>query len=294
LGSVIRTDSIVGTVSSYMQERYGFPEDCLVGAFTGDNPSSLAGLGIRKGDLGYSLGTSDTVFACVDEPNPQLTGHIFTNPIHTSGYMAMLCYKNGSLTRERVRNEFAEGDWNKFGELLESTPRGNFGNIGVYYDLPEIIPATLQGDFKFNKSDEAVKKFGSSELEIRALIEGQILAKRLHAEKMGFRLGESGRVLVTGGASANKTILQVIADVFNSNVYSLPAVNSAALGGAYRALHLFKGGTDKISYDEVVSVLEDEVTLAAQPNKDAGTIYNEDLLSRFHKLEENIIKSFNS
>ena len=30
--------------------------------------------------------------------------------------------------------------------------RGNFGNIGVYYDLPEIIPATLQGDFKFNKS----------------------------------------------------------------------------------------------------------------------------------------------
>ncbi len=41
----------------------------------------------------------------------------------------------------------------------------------------------------------------------------------------------------------------MIADVFNSNVYSLPAVNSAALGGAYRALHLFKGGTEKVKDD---------------------------------------------
>ena len=30
--------------------------------------------------------------------------------------------------------------------------RGNFGNIGVYYDLPEIVPAGVQGDFRFNKS----------------------------------------------------------------------------------------------------------------------------------------------
>ena len=30
--------------------------------------------------------------------------------------------------------------------------RGNFGNLGVYYDLPEIVPAGVQGDFRFNKS----------------------------------------------------------------------------------------------------------------------------------------------
>ena len=32
------------------------------GAFTGDNPSSMAGLGIRKGDLGYSLGKKKKAF----------------------------------------------------------------------------------------------------------------------------------------------------------------------------------------------------------------------------------------
>ena len=37
--------------------------------------------------------------------------------------------------------------------------RGNFGNLGFYFDLPEIIPANLEGDFRFNKTGtyEALK-----------------------------------------------------------------------------------------------------------------------------------------
>ena len=79
--------------------RYGFPPSCIVGAFTGDNPSSLAGLGMKEGDLGLSLGTSDTVFAWLKEPRPQLTGHVWPSPVAEDDYMALLCYKNGSLTR---------------------------------------------------------------------------------------------------------------------------------------------------------------------------------------------------
>ena len=32
--------------------RYGFREDCIIAAFTGDNPSSLAGLALKPGDIG--------------------------------------------------------------------------------------------------------------------------------------------------------------------------------------------------------------------------------------------------
>ena len=39
-------------------------------------------------------------------------------------------YKNGSLTRERLCKDAAEGSWDLFNQLLDSTPRGNFGNIG--------------------------------------------------------------------------------------------------------------------------------------------------------------------
>ena len=36
------------------------------------------------------------------------------------------------MTRERIRNEVAEGSWDLFNQLLDSTPRGNFGNIGKH------------------------------------------------------------------------------------------------------------------------------------------------------------------
>ena len=36
------------------------------------------------------------------------------------------------MTRERIRNEVAEGNWDLFNQLLDSTPRGNFGNIGKH------------------------------------------------------------------------------------------------------------------------------------------------------------------
>ena len=99
LGEPVSPNTVVATVSEYMQERYGFPASCIVGAFTGDNPSSLAGLAMGEGDLGLSLGTSDTLFVWLRQAAPQLTGHVWINPVDEEAFMALLCYKNGSLTR---------------------------------------------------------------------------------------------------------------------------------------------------------------------------------------------------
>ena len=90
LDVAVSSSTVVGTVSDYMVERYGFLPECLVGAFTGDNPSSLAGLAIKQGDIGLSLGTSDTVFVWLDQPQPQLTGHVWPNPVDDDAYMALL------------------------------------------------------------------------------------------------------------------------------------------------------------------------------------------------------------
>lgn len=40
------------------------------------------------------------VFGITSDPQPSLEGHVFPNPVDTKGYMVMLVYKNGSLTRE--------------------------------------------------------------------------------------------------------------------------------------------------------------------------------------------------
>ena len=73
---------------------------------------------------------------------------------------------------------------------MDSTPRGNFGNIGMYFDHPEIVPQGVQGDFRFSKAGEHVARFASMEAEVRALIEGQFMAKKMHAEQMGFQISK--------------------------------------------------------------------------------------------------------
>jgi len=289
LGVPISTSTVVGNMSTYMQERYGFDPECVVGAFTGDNPSSLAGLAMKEGDIGLSLGTSDTVFVWLKEPKPQLTGHVWPNPVDENAYMALLCYKNGSLTRERVRDSCADGSWDIFNELLDSTTRGNFGNIGLYFDHPEIVPDGLQGDYRFNRNDEPAIRFAGNETEVRALIEGQMMAKRLHAERMGFHLTPETRILVTGGASVNKGILQVVADVFNATVYTQQAANSAAMGGAYRALHLAKGGNNTQTFSQLVAPVAGAAQQVATPSKDAHATYGP-LMVRFKHLEEVVVE----
>jgi len=46
-----------------------------------------------------------------------------------------------------------------------------------------------------------------------------MLHHRAVAEDLGYRFGPDTQILVTGGASVNKSILQTVADVFNSPVH---------------------------------------------------------------------------
>ena len=77
-----------------MTKRYGLPLDCAVIAFTGDNPSSLAGMRLREGDVAVSLGTSDTLIIWLKTPRPALIGHVFINPVdgETSLILCMHLY----------------------------------------------------------------------------------------------------------------------------------------------------------------------------------------------------------
>ena len=72
---------------------------------------------------------------------------------------------------------------------------------------PEITPSG-KGVYRYSKDGSLVDSF-PPEREARALVEGQILAKFVHARRLGYRISRSSRVLATGGASKNKRILQV-------------------------------------------------------------------------------------
>jgi len=238
LGRVVASHSIIGRISPYLCARYGFSESCRIAAFTGDNPSSLVGLLLQaKGDVGVSLGTSDTLFGIIDRARPSgEKGHIFANPIDPISYMGMLCFKNGSLTRERVRNDTVGRSWTLFDHMLEATPAGNNGNVGVYFVEPEITPTyNGTGIWRFNEKNEYVKQFEKA-TEMRALVEGHFLALRFHSESLG--LSTPRRIVATGGGSKNTSLLQILSDTFNARVFTVSeGSESAVRGSAYRAAH---------------------------------------------------------
>ncbi|XP_012286232.1 xylulose kinase isoform X2 [Orussus abietinus] len=285
LDNPIPSHSDIGSISPYFVERFGFDEKCRVVAFTGDNPGSLVGMRLRKGDVACSLGTSDTLFLWLDEPKTATNGHVLCNPISEKAYMALLCFKNGSLTRERIRDSAAAGSWQIFNELLESTPRGNFGNMGLYFDAQEILPSAI-GDHRFNKANDEINRYSSKEVEVRALIEGQFIARRSHAEDFGFTIGPETRIIATGGASANKAILQVLADVFNSPVYISDVSNSARMGAAYQAKHALT--RDRCTFAEITKDLP-EPRLACQPYDDAESIYKP-MVQRYRRIVHQLTK----
>ncbi|XP_068670881.1 xylulose kinase-like [Montipora foliosa] len=286
LGEVVPSYDVIGPISQYMVLEYGFDPDCKVVAFTGDNPASLAGMRLEEGDIAVSLGTSDTLMLCFKTPKPALEGHIFVNPVEENAYMALLCFKNGSLTRESLRDSSADGSWELFEKALKESSPGNGGNIGIYFEVTEITPFAV-GVHRFNERGERVESF-PKHVEIRALVEGQFMAKRAHAEALGYTAGPNTRILATGGASSNLAILQVLADIFNAPVYTIKdTTNSACLGCAYRAKHGLERESTGATFKHVVSCAP-QYNLITKPFANSPNIYNS-LTRRYKELEDSIV-----
>ncbi|KAK4390357.1 Xylulose kinase [Sesamum angolense] len=186
------------------------------------------------------------VFGISNEHKPSLQGHIFPDPVDAEEYMVMLVYKNGSLTREDIRNRCANKSWEVFNTYLQQTPPLNGGKLGFYYKDHEIIPPlpvgfhryvleNFKGDTLDGVKECEVAEFDAAS-EVRALVEGQFLSMRAHAERFGMP-SPPKRIIATGGASANNSILSSIASIFGCNVYKIQSSDSASMGAALRAAH---------------------------------------------------------
>lgn len=282
LPPVVSSDTVVGPVSAYFT-RYGFPADALSVVWSGDNPNSLIGVGlVEAGRVAISLGTSDTYFGFMPElhVDPAGEGHVFGAPC--GGYMSLICFKNGSLARERVRDRYGYS-WGEFSKALASTPAGNEGRIMLPYFEPEIVPRVL---------DPGVRTYGLDEKDAdancRAVVEAQMLSMKLHAGWMGV---EPLTIYATGGASANRRILQVMADVHNAEVYQFEQGNSAALGAALRAAHAyFKDRGEERAWGEIVESFVMQVAGSRmEPHADAVRVYA-DMVGCYAACEEHALR----
>lgn len=253
----------MGSISQYFVSKYGFSKDCQIAPFTGDNPSTILSLPLRAGDAMVSLGTSTTFLMSTPNYVPDPSTHFFSHPTTDGLYMFMLCYKNGGLAREKVRdmlNKHTKSSipksWSEFEkQIFASRPLGqksddDIEKVGLYFPLPEIVPNVRAGIWRFD-----VQKDGSMKQDIewqtwdmpsddaRAIVESQVLSLKLRSRQLVTSPGnglpaQPRRIYLVGGGSLSPAIARVVGDVLGGveGVYKLDVGgNACALGGAYKA-----------------------------------------------------------
>jgi len=225
----------------------------------------------------------------------------------------MLCYKNGALAREHIRDKFASRDWNVFNNLVEQCPPGCNGYMGFYFPLPEIIPPGVVGEYFFatqltdqsSKTPLPIKDIPES-VHPRAIIESQFLSIRSRiAAILPKNSPPLKRLVITGGSSANETITQMIAvrrvilvrldcgtddfqDIFGMDVYVSATKEAAGLGGALLAKYAWwkqsnAGKSFEDMGDEVISL-----KCVAKPRLEIQKVYDS-LVSVYDTLEEEVV-----
>lgn len=269
----------MGAISPYFVSRYGFSAGCQVVPFTGDNPATILALPLRPLDAIVSLGTSTTFLMNTPEYRPDGAYHFFNHPTTAGHYMFMLCYKNGGLAREKVRDalpapaEQGGTGWEAFNRAVLDTPPldvardGDRAKMGLYFPLRETVPNIRPGTWRFTcrgdgsdlrqaKDDEG----WSEETDARVITESQALSMRLRSQNLVHppRAGlpaQPRRIYLVGGGSLNPAIARVIGDVLGGadGVYKLDVGGSAcALGGAYKALWALER-KDGETFDELIA-----------------------------------------
>jgi xylulokinase len=279
LPAVVPSATIAGKLHPYFSQ-YGLPDGIPIVTWSGDNPCSLTGNGATAGSAIISFGTSDTFFAVMDEfkVDPQGYGHLFGN--QAGGIMSLICFKNGSLARERIKNEAAV-DWGWFdNEAFAMTPPGNNGNMILPYFVPETTPLLLKPTVKRQGSEQFCSGQCSSAENIRAVVEAQIMNIKLHSQWIGEQFNI---IKVTGGASASPGLCQTVADIFQTRVEKIAISDSAALGSAIWSAAI--AGKNRLNE------LNDKFTRATEiiiPNATTADIYKK-MLNDFAEFQRTLM-----
>jgi xylulokinase len=279
--------------------------DCIVAPFTGDNPATVASLSF-PGDALLSLGTSTTYLLSIppsDTPPKRFTtSHLLSHPTTApDAQIAMLCYKNGALAREQIRDRFADGDWTKYNQLVDNQSPGCGGYMGLYFPLPEIIPPEVQGDFVFQAAQEPPSATSldsiPTECHPRMILESQFLSIRSRiAAILPPDAPPLQRLVLTGGSSANQTIRQLAADLFNMRVYVSATKEAAAMGGALLAKFAWwkVNGNEDGSFEEMSAMTGTEglgMKCVAEPQEKVAQVY-EGLIGAYTSCEEQVVRAW--
>jgi xylulokinase len=276
--------STVGKISPYFSGKYGLNTEALAVVWSGDNPCSVIGTGlVESGMVAISLGTSDTYFGTMAEchTDPRGEGHVFVSP--TGDYMTLICFKNGSLAREKIKDAYGL-DWSGFAAALASTSPGNGGGMMLPWFEPEIVPRVLTPGIHRLNLDVA-----HAAANCRAVVEAQMMSMKLHSQWMGI---QPSSIRATGGGAREREILQVMADVMGCPVHQFEVSKTAALGAALRAAQAWQLASGKpVAWAQIAAGFTNTKTAGSvQPAPGSAEVYAA-LLPQYAEFEAKVLRA---
>ena len=101
-----------GCISADAARELGLDSGVMVGPGTGDNMAAALGLGLERGDVAVSLGTSGTAFALSDTPTHDATAAVAGFASASGSFLPLVCTLNATKVTDRLAGWFgvdAEG-----------------------------------------------------------------------------------------------------------------------------------------------------------------------------------------
>jgi xylulokinase len=214
-------------------EPAGTWRDAIVGPGTGDNMAAALGLGLRPGDVAWSLGTSAAAFCVSDRPTHDASGTVAGFADATGRFLPLVCTLNATKVTDAVARLLGIGAAG-LDDLALAAPPGSGGVTLVPHLDGERTPNRpgATGTLAGMRSDV------SREQLARAAFEGVVCNLALGADQLP---DSEARLLLIGGGARSRAYRQIVADITGRPVLVPDAAELVALGAAVQAAAILSG-----------------------------------------------------
>jgi len=239
LPHVLGPNEAAGSVTEEAAAELGLRPGVIVGPGAGDQHAGAAGLGMRDGEVVYSLGTSGVVFTPTPSPVFDESGAVDGVSNVTGGYHPLVCTLNATKVTDTVARLLGVSRGELAALALAAPDRAGRPTLSAYFDGERSPARPSATGLLAGLSNET-----SREELAAAAFEGVIFGLvRGHDRIRAAGAGADGPVLVMGGGSRSPAYRQLLADVLEREIIIRDAPEATARGAAVQAAAVLNSAT---------------------------------------------------
>ena len=235
---VLGPDDPAGTVLPAVARRLGLRDGVVVGAGGGDQHLAAVGMGLRPGEVAFSLGTSGVVLTPADLPASRNWSVDYVCDA-TGGYLPLICTLNCTKVTDRFAYLLGV-DLPELDRLAMSLPLGD-GPVLLPYLDGERTPSRpgAAGVLAGLHSDTTREELAKAAYD--GVVQGMVRGMETLQSLVGTSI--TNRVLAVGGGARSLAYRQFIADRCGRPVLTVGAPEATARGACIQAAAVLHGTT---------------------------------------------------